>query len=146
MSEHVRFLEDQTAFRGTARYDGQPISGEAFVALTYDNTEVTTELSFAADYANTTPNSLVVTSAAGSSSGKTKLTVAGAVSAANKLKAFVGAPVSIGMGEVPGNGWTAIESGKTQLDAATGSGATVVELDKDGKVISIGYIAAVTAG
>lgn len=145
VSEHVRFLEDQTAFRGTARYDGQPISGEAFVAMTYDNTNVTTELSFAADYANTTPNSLVITSAMGSSSGKTKLTVAGAVNAANTFKAFVGAPAAIGMGEIPGNGWTTIKSGTTQLDAATGSGVTVVELDKNGKVISIGYLASVTA-
>lgn len=145
VSEHVRFLEDQTAFRGTARYDGQPVSGEAFVALTYDNTNVTTELSFAADYANTTPNSLIITSAAGGATGETKLTVAGAVNADNKLMAFVGAPVSIGMGDVPGKGWVPIVSGTTNLAAATGSGATVVELDGSGKVISIGYIASVTA-
>lgn len=145
VSEHVRFLDDQTAFRGTARYDGQPVSGEAFVALTYDNTNVTTELSFAADYANTTPNSLIITSAAGGATGETKLTVAGAVSAGNKLMAFVGAPVSIGMGDVPGKGWVPIVSGTTNLAAATGSGATVVELDGSGKVISIGYIASVTA-
>lgn len=145
VSEHVRFLEDQTAFRGTARYDGQPVSGEAFVALTYDNTNVTTELSFAAGYANTTPNSLIVTSAAGGATGETKLTVAGAVNAGNKLMAFVGAPVSIGMGDVPGKGWVTIVSGTTNLAAATGSGATVVELDGSGKVISIGYIASVTA-
>lgn len=145
VSEHVRFLEDQTAFRGTARYDGQPVSGEAFVALTYDNTNVTTELSFAADYANTAPNSLIVTSSAGDATGETKLTVAGAVNAGNKLKAFVGAPVSIGMGDVPGKGWVPIVSGTTNLAAATGSGATVVELDGSGKVISIGYIASVTA-
>lgn len=29
-SEHVRFFEDQTVFRGTARYDGQPAIREAF--------------------------------------------------------------------------------------------------------------------
>lgn len=145
VSDQVKFLEDQTVFRGTARYDGMPISGEAFVAMTYDNSNVTTEMSFAADYANSVPNSLVITSAAGSS-GKTKLTVAGAVNASNKLMAFVGAPAAIGMGDVPGKGWVAIVSGTTELEAATGSGVTVVELDKDGKVISVGYIAAVTAG
>lgn len=32
-SEHVRFLQDQTVFRGTARYDGQPTIAEAFVAI-----------------------------------------------------------------------------------------------------------------
>lgn len=29
-SEHVRFIEDQTVFKGTARYDGQPVIREAF--------------------------------------------------------------------------------------------------------------------
>ena len=33
-SEHVRFLQDQTVFKGTARYDGAPIIREAFMALT----------------------------------------------------------------------------------------------------------------
>lgn len=34
-SEHARFVEDQTVFKGTARYDGAPIRGEAFVDVTY---------------------------------------------------------------------------------------------------------------
>jgi HK97 family phage major capsid protein len=144
-SDAPLFLQDKTVFKGTARYDGQPISGEAFVALTYDNTAPTTKMSFAVDYANTSANALIITSAAGGS-GKTVLTVAGVVGASNKLKAIVGAPASIAKGDVPGNGWTAIESGKTALAATTGMGATVVELDKDGKVISIGYCASVTAG
>lgn len=41
------FLQDKTVYKGTARYDGQPVSGEAFVGATYDNTEVTTTLRFA---------------------------------------------------------------------------------------------------
>ena len=32
-SEHVFFLQDKTAFKGTARYDGQPAIAEAFIAL-----------------------------------------------------------------------------------------------------------------
>lgn len=32
-SEHVRFLNDQTVFKGTARYDGMPAIAEAFVAI-----------------------------------------------------------------------------------------------------------------
>lgn len=32
-SEHVRFLQDQTVFKGTARYDGAPTIAEAFVAI-----------------------------------------------------------------------------------------------------------------
>lgn len=144
-SDAPLFLQDKTVFKGTARYDGQPISGEAFVGLTYDNTDVTTTMKFATDYANTSANALVVTSAAGSS-GKTKLTVAGAVSADNTLMAFIGAPVSIAKGDTPDKKWTKIISGTTELAAATGAGATVVELDEEGKVISIGYCASVTAG
>ena len=32
-SEHVRFIEDQTVFRGTARYDGKPVIPEAFAVI-----------------------------------------------------------------------------------------------------------------
>lgn len=139
------YIQDKTVFKGTARYDGQPASGEAFVAFTYDNTAPLTKMSFAKDYANTSANALIVTSAAGGS-GKTKLTVAGTVNSANTLKAFIGAPASITAGSIPGAGWTEITSGVTAIAAATGTGATVVELDDDGKVISIGYCASVTAG
>lgn len=144
-SDAPLFLMDKTAFKGTARYDGQPISGEAFVALTYDNTPVTTVLDFATDYVNTSPNALIVTSAAGAA-GTTKLTVAGAMNASNKLKAFIGAPASIVKGDTPGKGWVTIVSGTTEIPATTGMGATVVELDENGKVISIGYCSSVTAG
>lgn len=144
-SDAPLYFQDKTAFKGTARYDGQPISGEAFIGMTYDNTEVTTKMSFASDYVNTPANSLIVTSSAGSA-GHTKLTVAGAVDASNKFMAFVGAPAAIGKGMTPGKEWTEIKSGATAIPATTGMGATVVELDKDGKVISIGYCASVTAG
>ncbi len=52
-SEHVRFLQDQTVFAGYARYDGKVVIGEGFVALNYNNTEVTTSATFAGDEANT---------------------------------------------------------------------------------------------
>ena len=74
-----------------------------------------------------------------------KLTVAGAVSASNTFKAFVGAPAAVAKGDVPGKGWTTIVSGTTSIAAPTGSGVTVVELDENGCVISIGYCASVTA-
>lgn len=144
-SDAPLFIQDKTVFKGTARYDGQPTSGEAFMAATYDNTAPTTKLDFSSDYANTSPNALVVTSAAGGS-GETKLTVAGAVDATNTLMAFVGAPVAIAKGMVPGKEWTEIASGVTAIAATTGMGAIVVELDEAGKVISIGYCASVTAG
>ena len=52
-SEHVRFLEDQTVFKGTARYDGLPVIAEAFVALGLGNTSISgTAVTFAPDTAN----------------------------------------------------------------------------------------------
>lgn len=53
-SEHVRFLQDQTVFKGTARYDGQPVIAEAFVVMSLLNTAVSAgAVSFAEDTANT---------------------------------------------------------------------------------------------
>ena len=51
-SEHARFIEDQTVFKGTARYDGQPVIAEAFTVLNIKNQNPTTEVSFAPDTAN----------------------------------------------------------------------------------------------
>ena len=52
VSEHVKFIEDQTVFRGTARYDGAPVIGGGFVIVNIANVAPTTSLSFAADTAN----------------------------------------------------------------------------------------------
>ena len=51
-SEHVRFIEDQTVFKGTARYDGMPVLGEGFVIVNIADTAPTTTVTFAADTAN----------------------------------------------------------------------------------------------
>ena len=52
-SEHVRFLQDQTVMKGTARYDGAPAVAEAFVAMNIANSTPATTATFAADGANT---------------------------------------------------------------------------------------------
>ena len=52
VSEHVRFIEDQTVFKGTARYDGAPAIGEGFVIVNIANVAPTTTLTFASDTAN----------------------------------------------------------------------------------------------
>lgn len=46
-SEHAMFIEDNTVYRGVARYDGRPTFGEGFVALNINNVEVTTTMTFA---------------------------------------------------------------------------------------------------
>lgn len=53
-SEHVFFIQDQTAFKGTARYDGQPVIAEGFVAIGLESTTPdATAVTFAPDTANT---------------------------------------------------------------------------------------------
>lgn len=51
-SEHVRFLQDQTVMKGTARYDGKPAIAEGFVAIGINNTTPTAVMDFAPDTAN----------------------------------------------------------------------------------------------
>lgn len=51
-SEHVRFIEDETVFKGTARYDGVPVIPEAFVAFNINGVAPTTTVEFASDLAN----------------------------------------------------------------------------------------------
>ncbi len=53
-SEHVFFVQDQTAFKGTARLDGQPVIAEAFVAIGLEaTTPAASSVAFAPDEANT---------------------------------------------------------------------------------------------
>ena len=51
-SKDYLFVQDQTVFKGTARYDGRPLAGEAFVIVNYNNTAPTTSATFADDEAN----------------------------------------------------------------------------------------------
>lgn len=51
-SEHVRFIDDQTVLKGTARMDGEPVIPEAFVLMGIHGTAPTTSIDFAADLAN----------------------------------------------------------------------------------------------
>lgn len=53
-SEHVRFLQDQTVMKGTARYDGKPVIAEAFVVMSLNNTAISADaVAFAPDEAST---------------------------------------------------------------------------------------------
>ena len=53
-SEHAQFVQDNTVFKGTARYDGLPVIAEAFVAISIGGTSAVTTATFAPDTANTT--------------------------------------------------------------------------------------------
>jgi len=52
MSEHVLFLEGITLYKGTARYDGQPVIAEGFAAMAIGGGVPTTSVAFTADTAN----------------------------------------------------------------------------------------------
>lgn len=59
-SEHVRFIEDQTVFKGTARYDGLPVIAEGFVAIGIAGTTPSASgITFAPDTANAVQSSAV---------------------------------------------------------------------------------------
>lgn len=52
-SEHVFFLQDNTVFKGSARYDGQPVIAEGFIVIGLENTTPNaTSVAFAPDEAN----------------------------------------------------------------------------------------------
>lgn len=52
-SEHYRFVEDQTVFKGTARYDGKPVIAEGFVGIGIAGTAPDADdVTFASDTAN----------------------------------------------------------------------------------------------
>lgn len=52
-SEHVKFLEDQTLFKGTARYDGKPVIAEAFAIMNIAGAAPGMTTTFPDDKANT---------------------------------------------------------------------------------------------
>lgn len=52
-SEHCRFIEDQTVFKGTARYDGTPVIPDAFGLMSIGTTAPATTVEFPTDKANT---------------------------------------------------------------------------------------------
>jgi len=140
-SEHVRFLQNQTVTKGYARYDGMPVFGEAFVLVSYDNTDAAATSTFPTDYANTDLGVLGVTAAAGSGSGDTVLTVTGTEASGTTLKYKIG-EIDVKSGYVP-VGFTALTSGTTQITCVAGKTITVVELDGNGKTIKSGNVIAV---
>lgn len=143
-SEHVYFLEEQTVFKGTARYDGTPLAGEAFVIVNYANVAPTTTNTFPIDYANTDMNLLGITAAAGTTTGNTVLTITGAVGSnpTYKYKAKATAD-GIEVGDTVNTTWKSLTSGTTQVSATAGTMIAVVELDAAGRVVSVGEVASV---
>ena len=150
-SEEVFFLQDMTAFKATARYDGKPIFGEAFVIVNFANTSPATTATFPTDWANTDLNELAVAAAAGTAAGDTVLTVTGYLADETPVLYYKLGTQKVKAGDtiaVSGTGaWTALTSGTTQITAAAGKQITVVELNaaaaSGGVVVSAGKVASV---
>lgn len=123
-SEHVKFIEDKTVMKGTARYDGAPAIAEGFVAIGINSASVAADaVSFQPDAANTVQHIALNTSTA---------TVA--VSGTTQLFAIVG----------PGSGavtWTSATTAKATVDSngvVTGvaSGSSVITASCNGLTAS----------
>lgn len=130
------FLRNMTVYRSIGRYDGKPARGEAFVMVNFHNTAPTTSISFAPDYANSQIGTLIVTTAAGTTNGKSVVTVAGNGSGALKYQVG-GQAIAVSNGETLGKGWTELPANKT-IDGTTGQTVTVVEVDGNGRAIAVG--------
>ena len=147
-SDEVLFFDDMSAFKATARYDGKPILGEAFVAFTIDGSSPTTSIDFMPDRANESLNALVITGAT-VTSGVVAATITGAI-ASSPVYAIQATSASV---EIHGNdvvipgehGWVKYVTGVKPAGAKAGQTLHVVELDGDGHIMSYGHVA-LTAG
>lgn len=107
-SEHVRFLDDQTVFKATARYDGLPVIAEGFVVLGLNGVTPTADMLFAPDEANADVPAPVTVSVLGQSEEVYGVTVSKLQSADTMLSGsnFYGTLKYVSSGE-PATTWGA---------------------------------------
>lgn len=142
-SEHAKWAQNLTGFKGYARYDGTPVFGEAFVLVSFANADATTTSTFPVDYANTELGELGVVSAAGTAAGDTAVTVTGGEASGTTFGYKVaGRAIKVKSGDSD-TGWEEYDSTE-DITAATGKVITVVEFDGAGRAIKVGS-ASVTA-
>ncbi len=123
-SEHVRFLQDQTVMKGTARYDGEPMIAEGFVAIGVNSTTPTSDMTFGEDKENSVQTIMLNTATA---------SVTAAAGDNHTVQLF--AILSPGSGEVT---WASGTPGKATVDSngvVTGvsAGSSVITATCDGK-------------
>ena len=142
-SDQVFWLKNQTAFKAWARYDGKPLAGEAFVVVNFANTDPTTTATFPEDYANTPINDLTVTAAVGGTSGKTVLTVSGTVAQSDPDLQYKLGNYNFSTDDKAPSGFADLTSGSTNITAAAGKTITVIELDGNDRIVSVGHVISV---
>lgn len=127
-SEHVKFVEDQVAYRGLGRFDGKPTNKDAFVAVNLDEGKM---------------QDLTVTSvASATATGKTKLTVAEKkmIGRTYQYKTHGTTAPTASYGDILA-GWTAW-NGVDELTITTTHKVALCEVGADGKVKRYGTVTA----
>ena len=122
-SEHVRFLNDQTVFKGTARYDGLPVIAEGFVFIGIESTSpAISGVVFGADTANAPAIALNANEAA--------------ITVGQKLQLF--AMIKPGMGPITWASGTAAKATVDSTGVVTGvaSGSSKITATCDGLTAS----------
>lgn len=122
-SEHVRFLQDQTVMKGTARYDGAPAIAEAFVAIGINGTTPDATMAFANDTANA-PESVYLPATASVKAGET-LKLNPVLSPANVETTFTWASATEAKATVSSAGVvTGVAAGSSVITVTTDNGLT----------------------
>ena len=125
-SEHAFFLQDQTAFKGTARYDGQPVIAEAFAVIGVNGTTPDADMDFAADNANT-PDAVILNKAAATVQASKSIDLKATVLAAGiPIDADVTWATSAAAKATVSNGKvTGVAAGDAVITATAGSASAV---------------------
>ncbi|MCQ2113343.1 MAG: phage major capsid protein [Bacteroidaceae bacterium] len=145
-SDIPMFLADQTVFKGTARYDGMPIAGEAFIAVNFADDDPSAEADFPVDYANMEMYALGLTASAGNTTGKTIITVTDGKDPENELKYITKKTLNglkLKVGDTVDSKWSTLNGGVTEITADRGVNIVVVELDENNRVVGAGQCVSV---
>lgn len=125
-SEHAFFLQDQTAFKGTARYDGQPVIPEAFAVIGINGASPDADMDFASDNANT-PDAVILSKSAASVQATKKVNLKATVLAAGIPidAAITWASSDTTKATVSGGEVTGVAAGSAVITATAGSASAV---------------------
>lgn len=121
-SKECRFLDDQTVFKGVARYDGVPVIAEAFGVLNVNNTDPTTSATFAPDTANTVQG-IVLSKSTVSVQATKKVTIDATTLPVEAVVAWTSSDTS--KATVSGGVITGVAAGSAVITASAGDATAV---------------------
>lgn len=125
-SEHAFFLNDQTAFKGTARYDGLPVIAEAFAVIGVNDAVPSATMTFATDEANTVDAIILSASSASIVRNTTKKLKATVMAAGLPIDATVTwASSDTTKATVSGGTVTGVAAGSSVITASAGNATAV---------------------